>query len=415
MRSLRSKLIVYLVGILAAFTLTLVLVMMVMQPPRNEFIDLGALLALTGAGSAVIGYLFHHFGWWRRIGSLTVILTLGYVLAAGLTLFNVWLTARLMFINEHDLALGGLLLFFAGGISISFGYFFSSSVSQAIQGLVKAAEKVSQGDFSPRVNANGKDEVSQLASAFNSMAERLEQAQESERALETARRNLVAGASHDLRTPLASLRAMLEALEDGVVSDPATIRRYLRQSRNEITRMSGLIDDLFELAQLDSGHVELRREWISFSDLASDALEGFTARALAKGVHLEGQVTAEDDLMWVAPDKISRVFNNLFENAIHHTSENGQVVCKVEDRDESLLVSIEDTGAGISESDLPHIFDRFYRGEKSRSREGYEVGSAGLGLAIAKSLVEAHGGRIWAEVKTGGGTVIRFVIPKASE
>lgn len=407
---------VYLLGILAALILTFILVIVVMRPPLEDLVQLAGLLALTSLGSAVIGYLSYRLGWWRRLRSLHFSLTLGYTLAAVLTLINVWVTARLMFIEPHDLALGSVLLVFAGIISVSFGYFLSSAVTRALRQVAEGAEHLSGGDFSARVPEEGRDEISLLARSFNEMAEQLEQAQRAERALEAARRNLVAWASHDLRTPLASLRAMLEALSDGVVTDPETVSRYLKQSRIELGRMETLIDDLFELARLDAGHAELYCEMNSLSDLVSDTLEGFNPRARAKGVRLTGAVSPQVDPVWMAPDKISRVLHNLLDNAIRHTPVGGQVELDVTAENGAekgnVVVTVKDTGDGIHPSDHPYVFDRFFRGERSRSRKGYHRGGAGLGLAIAKGLVEAHGGRIWAESEPGGGTVMRFTLPR---
>ncbi len=403
---------VYLLGILAALTLTLALILAVMNPPLDDLKLLTYYLGLTSAGSLVIGFVSHRLGWWRRLRSLTLTLTLGYVVAAGLTLLNVWLTARLMFINKHDLALASLLLVFAGGISIFFGYFLSSSVTQVLHELVRGAERLSGGDFSTRVEVRGENEVAQLARAFNRMVSRLEHAVEAERALESARRNLVAWASHDLRTPLASLRAMMDALAEGVVTDPENVARYLRQSQAEIGRMSALIDDLFELAQLDAGHLELFCAANSLSDLISDTLEGFTARAEAQGVTLSGAVNREVDPVWMAPEKIGRVLHNLLENALRYTPAGGSVRLRAETENGSVVVSVQDDGEGIPEEDLPFVFDRFFRGEKSRAREGGQAGGAGLGLAIAKGLVEAHGGRIWVHSARGAGTTMTFALPK---
>jgi signal transduction histidine kinase len=309
-----------------------------------------------------------------------------------------------------------LLLLFASGISVSFGYFLSASLTHILGEVALGAEAVSQGDFSKRVNVTGRDEVAQLAQAFNQMAARLQQADADARALDAARRDLVAWASHDLRTPLASLRAMLAALAEGVVTDPETVARYLRQSQSEIARMSALTDDLFELAQLDARDLVLRCEPSSLSDLISDTLEGFTARALARQVTLTGQVAAGIDPVWMAPDKISRVLRNLLDNALRHTPPHGQVVLNVTLNDQQVTVSVQDTGVGIAPEDLPRIFERFYRGDVARARSAKEGaregGGAGLGLAIAKGLVEAHQGRIWAESTLGRGTTIAFTLPK---
>lgn len=412
----------YLLGIVAALALTVVLAVIFMRPPLEDLRNLALLFVITGSASAAIGFISHRLGWWRRLPSLTQTLTLGYVLAAALTLINVWITAGLMFINAHDLALAGVLLLFASGISVSFGYFLSGSITQALGDIVRGTTKVGEGDFSTRVDAAGQDEVAQLARAFNAMTERLEQADSDMRALDAARRDLVAWASHDLRTPLASLRAMLEALADGVVSDPETVARYLRQCQSEIRRMSTMTDDLFELAQLDSGHLALNCELASLADVISDTLEAFTARARAKGIHVNGSLDPDVDPVWMAPEKVSRVLQNLVENAIRHTPAGGEIQMRAAVRDGSVIITVRDSGEGIAPEDLPHIFERFYRGEKSRARsydsaddkESFTSSGAGLGLAIARGLVEAHGGRIWAESAPGQGTEVKVLLPKTA-
>jgi signal transduction histidine kinase len=409
--------ITYVLGIVAALALTVVLVVMVMRPPPGDLLALALLFAATAAASAFIGFVSHRAGWWRRFHSLRQTLTLGYVIAAGLTLLNVWLTAKLMFINRHDLALAGLLLLFAGGISISFGYFLSASITHTLADLVRAAGRLSRGDFAARVPVAGEDEVAQLGRAFNAMAARLQQADADQRALEAARRDLVAWASHDLRTPLASLRAMVDALADGVVADPASVARYLQQSQAEIGRMSALIDDLFELAQMDAGNLVLHCETSSLADLISDTLEAFSARAGARGIALSGQVEPGTDPVWMAPDKIGRVLRNLVENALRHTPPGGAIELHALPQAGGVVVTVRDTGEGIAPEDLGRVFDRFYRGDAARARAladtgaGAISGGAGLGLAIARGLVEAHGGTISAESATGRGTTMRFTLP----
>jgi signal transduction histidine kinase len=284
-----------------------------------------------------------------------------------------------------------------------------------VRDLAASAGRIREGDFSARVDARGRDEVARLAGAFNEMAARLEQSAAEAAALDEARRNLVAWASHDLRTPLASLRAMIDALADGVVGDPATESRYLSQCQAEIRRMSALIDDLFVLAQLDAGHAALSFEPGSLSDLISDTLAAFAARAESRRVALGGSVGPGVDPVWMAPDKISRVLHNLLDNALRHTPEGGRIEVTAACDGARVSVGMCDSGTGIAPDDLPHVFDSFYRGEKSRSRSGYESGGAGLGLTIARRLVEAHGGAIWAESAPGQGTAIRFTLPRTQE
>ena len=400
----------FLIGILAALALTLALTALIMRPPWNELTSLGAILALTALGSGALGFLVHRLGWWRRPPSLKLSLSLGYLLAALLTILNVWVGAQLMFISEHDLALAGMLLLFASGISVSFGYLISSGLVQALGDIVQASEQLSKGDLTARVPAGGKDEVARLAASFNQMAARLEAAAQEARRMEAARRDFVAGASHDLRTPLASLRAMIEALAEGVVVDPETVQRYLRQSQAEILRLSRLTDDLFQLAQLDAGHFAMQYEPASLSDLVSDSLGSLLPRAAAKGLTISGWVDPQVGLVWMAPLQVGRVLHNLLDNALRHTPEGGTIAVRAAPADGAVVISVQDSGEGISAEDLPRVFERFYRGEQSRSRS---AGGTGLGLAIAKGLVEAHGGEIWVDSRPGSGACFRFSLPLA--
>jgi len=400
----------FLTGILAALALTLALTALVMRPPRNELTSLGAILGLTALGSGALGFLVHRLGWWRRPPTLKLSLSLGYLLAALLTILNVWVGAQLMFISEHDLALAGMLLLFASGISVSFGFLISSALVQALGDIVQASEQLSKGDLTARVPTGGRDEVARLAVSFNQMASRLEAAAQEARRMEAARRDFVAGASHDLRTPLASLQAMIEALAEGVVVDPETVQRYLRQSQAEILRMSRLTDDLIQLAQLDAGHFAMHYEPASLSDLVSDSLGSLTPRAAAKGLTVSGWVDPQVGLVWMAPLQVGRILHNLLDNALRHTPEGGTIAVRAAPEDGAVVISVQDSGEGISAEDLPQVFERFYRGEQSRSRS---AGGSGLGLAIAKGLVEAHGGEIWVDSRPGSGACFRFSLPLA--
>jgi signal transduction histidine kinase len=408
MRSASPRAGLFIVGIFIALAATIVLVAMVMRPPASDLLHLAVIFVVSAGISAVVGFVAQRLGWWRSFPSLRSSLTMGYVIAAGLTMINVWLAARLMFLSPHDLTLASLLLFFAGGISVSFGFLVSNAITHALGSLVVAASDLSEGDFAVRVPVEGHDEVAQLGLAFNAMAERLQEADEEARRLDSARRDFVAWASHDLRTPLSSLMVMIQAIDDGVVTDPTTVSRYLRQSRAEIQRMGELIDALFQLSKLDTGQLTLQMEPSSLSDLISDTLEAFGARARAQGISLSGTVGDDLDPVWMSPQEIGRVLQNLLDNALRYTPAGGQVRVQAECDGASVVVSVADNGVGIQAEDLPHVFDRFYRGEHSRTREGFDRGGAGLGLAIAKGMVEAHGGMIWAESSPGEGTIFRF-------
>jgi signal transduction histidine kinase len=289
----------------------------------------------------------------------------------------------------------------------------SSSLTHLVRQMVDGARRLSKGDFSARVQPEGRDEVAALAQAFNDMASQLERAGEEKARLEGARREFVAWVSHDLRTPLSALRAMIDAMAEGVVKDPETVERYLRQCQTELDRMRDLIDDLFQLAQLDAGHMQMTIETCSLADLISDTLGSAAPKAAAKHVRVSGWVDPSVDPVRLAPREIGRVLRNLLDNALRHTPEGGEIQLTAGLEEGSVSVSVSDTGEGIPEEDLPRVFERFYRGEASRSRGGFDSGGAGLGLAIARGFVEAHGGRIWAESQAGHGTRVSFSLPAA--
>jgi signal transduction histidine kinase len=257
----------------------------------------------------------------------------------------------------------------------------------------------------------GEDEVGHLASNFNEMALRLQSADQKQHELDHLRKDLIAWVSHDLQTPLASIRAVIEALADGMVDDPETIQRYLRSTQHDIRSLSVMIDDLFQMAQIDAGGMSLNREWCSLTDLVSDTLESFSELAARQAVILEGRVAPGLDPVYMDLPRIGRVLNNLIGNALRHTPAGGKVQVVAQSSDRLVSVQVSDTGEGIPAADLPYIFDRFYRGDKSRNRS---TGGAGLGLAIARGIVEAHGGTISTLSQPTLGTQFTFTLPKTS-
>ena len=414
-RTNKSHFIIYILAVLATLLITLFLIQVVMNPSLDDLFSLVIILGLISLGSVLLGYGSYRIGIWWRLPRLSDSIILGHFIASGLMLFNVWIAARLMFINRHDLLLASFLLFFAGGISTAFGYFLSKSISQELEVLTRSAQQISEGDLSVRVPVHGTDEIAQLSIAFNEMASRLEKSAEKEKALENARRNLVAWASHDLRTPLTSLRVMIDALADKMVTDQANVDRYLQQSQNEISRMSKLIDDLFELAQLDAGYLDLNKEKIDLSDLISDTLESFAARAESLSLILKGRVEPDVQLVWADPEKLTRILDNLLSNALRYTPPGGTITLSARKRRKDTVVLVEDTGSGIDPEHIPQIFDPFYREEKSRMRDDSGQAGVGLGLAIAKGLIEAHGGEIWVDSEPGMGTEFGFTLPRRDQ
>jgi signal transduction histidine kinase len=396
-------------GIALIVVISLGIFTILMSPPSGELALMALFLGITACVSALAGYVAYRLGWINQSPTLRWTLLGGYILASVLTFFNVWFSAQLMFASPHDLMLAIILLIFAGGIAMILGYFFSSTVTERIFSLKEAAEKLANGNLTTRVPVTGRDELSALAVTFNQMAEQLQAADRKQRELENLRRDLVAWASHDLQTPLASMRAVLEALSDGVVDEPGMVKRYLNIAQRDVMSLSALMDDLFQMSQLDAGGFPLSRAPSSLNDLVSDTLESFSELAYRESITLEGQVEAEADPVFMDTQAIGRVLNNLISNALRHTPVGGEIKVHARPTGNSVEVSVRDTGEGIHEQDIPHIFERFYRGEKSRNRG---TGGAGLGLAIARGVIHAHGGEIRVESERGRGTQFTFTLPK---
>ncbi len=397
----------FVVGVVLIVALSLGVFKLLMSPPIKDVALMAGFLAVTALVSALAGYGSYRLGWMDRSPTIRWSLLGGYALSSVLTFFNVWLTARLMFASPHDLLLATVLLIFAGGMAMALGYFLSSTLTDRIRTLDQAAKAIAAGELDARIPVQGRDEMALLARTFNQMAEQLQAVSRQQRELETLRRDLIAWAGHDLQTPLASVQAVVEALADGVVEDPETTQRYLRTAQKDIRALSALIDDLFQMAQLDAGGLPLERFENSLSDLISDTLESFSELAARQGVDLQGNVDGGVDPVTMDAQRIGRVLNNLVSNALQHTPSAGRVLVRASRQPQAVLVEVTDTGEGIRPDDLPFIFDRFYRGEKSRNRS---TGGAGLGLAIARGIVEAHGGQI--DVESGAqGTRFYFTIP----
>ncbi|MBI3243510.1 MAG: HAMP domain-containing protein [Chloroflexi bacterium] len=396
-------------GVALAVLVSLGIFYLLMSPPVNEIGLMALFLTITAMISVAAGYGAYRLGWISRSPRIRLTVLGGYALSSLLTFFNVWLTARLMFASLHDLLLATVLLVFAGGIAISLGYFLSEALTDRIVVLNQAANSVAEGDLATRVPVTGSDELADLARTFNTMAAQIETAIKKQEELDTLRRDLIAWVGHDLRTPLASIRAMVEALADGMVDDADTVKRYLTTMQRDIRSLSLLIDDLFQMAQIDAGGLQLSRHPGSLSDLISDTIESFSELAARQGVTLEGSAAPGVDPILIDTRRIGQVVANLVSNALRHTPAGGKVQVRASKSSAGVLVEIQDTGEGIRAEDLPFIFQQFYRGEKSRSRA---TGGAGLGLAIAKGIVEAHGGQIGVESATEQGARFFFTLPR---
>jgi signal transduction histidine kinase len=263
--------------------------------------------------------------------------------------------------------------------------------------LRDASAELAAGDLSARAPTSGPSEIAELGGSFNEMADSIEQ-------LFDARRQLVAWASHDLRTPLASMTAMIEAIED----DLAAPEEYLPALHDQVRQLSRLVDDLFELARIDAGDLTVELAETSLDGIVTTCLQGLAAEARARQIDLRADLDRALPRVRCAPDKVERVLFNLLTNALRHTPSDGSIAVHAHPERESVVVAVEDTGDGLTPEAVARMFDRFWRGEPSRSSHG-----SGLGLAIARGLVEAQGGRIWAENRPQGGARIAFTLPAA--
>jgi signal transduction histidine kinase len=400
------------VGVLTGLTaLVMGIAWVTLDAPMKDLLLLASFLLASGGVSIGLAFAAPRWPVLRQVNTLRIKLFIVSLLTATLALSTVVITSSLMFISSHDLALLMGLITFAFGISVFVAMASSEPVVAGLVELTNGVRRLSEGDMDARVPVRSVDEVGQLATAFNNMTLQLRESLDKQQGVEQARRELIAAVSHDLRTPLASIRVMVESLSDGVVTDEETVTRYLHRTVSEVESLGQLINDLFELSQLDSGLLELRVESASVDDVISDTLESMSAQAGEKHLRLDGSVNGGPLQVQMDTRRVQRVLANLVQNAIRHTPTDGAINVSAWDDGPAVRVAVSDSGEGIAEHDLGRLFERAYRSDASRTRAS---GGAGLGLAIAKGIVEAHGGRIWVDSVVGSGSTFEFTLPKES-
>ncbi len=283
------------------------------------------------------------------------------------------------------------------GLAAVLTFLLSRRILAPVEGLSRAAKALARGEFSRRVSVTSRDEVGELGRTFNAMAAELATTEE-------MRRSLVADVAHELRTPLSNIRGYLEGIRDGVVTaNPGT----LASMHEEVLLLTRLIDDLQELALAESGQMDLYLQPCDLADLTRRAAAGVQPNAESKGVTVTTDMAGEAPVN-ADPERIGQVLRNLLANAVNYTDSGGSVRVVLRRMEGLAQVSVEDTGPGIAETDLPHVFERFYRVDKSRSRS---TGGVGLGLTIARRLVEAHGGSMAVVSAVGEGSTFSFTLP----
>jgi len=305
-------------------------------------------------------------------------------------------TGGLAIAINRFLLLGGLL---AIGIAFLITFFLSRRITAPIRALTLAARRLGQGDLSQRVSSTGRDEIGELTRTFNSMADGFER-------IERLRRNMVADSAHELRTPVSNIRGYLEAIRDGIITPDTKTIDLLYE---ETMQLSRLIEDLQELTLSDAGELKLTLQTENVADIINHVI-AMQVNASKKGITIRTDVPNNLPPVNIDRHRIGEVLRNLLDNAVIHTDAGGIINVNARHQDKMVLIAVSDTGEGIPPEDLPNIFERFYRVDKSRNRT---TGGYGLGLTIAKRLVEAHGGTIEVQSELGKGSKFTFSIPIA--
>jgi signal transduction histidine kinase len=326
------------------------------------------------------------------------------IFAVGVTLVLVYVILGFAFrvFEVRDslwqLALAGAV---AAALALAMARWLARGMTQPLRDMARAAQRMETGDYSQLVHTDSRDEVGQLATAFNNMSAELE-------SLERLRRDLVANVSHELKTPISALRAHLENLLDGVERpDPDTLQVMLAQSE----RLGRLVDQLLDLSRIESGELRLNRSPVPLHPLVREVLSEIEVARADRGVRMRDAVPDDLPPVLVDPERVHQVLFNLLDNAVRYTPAGGEVTVSAHSAAGGCEIAVRDTGPGIAPEHLPRLFERFYRADAARSRGD---GGTGIGLAIARSVVEAHGGRIRAESRVGQGSVFTFDLPVAA-
>jgi signal transduction histidine kinase len=365
-----------------------------------------ALLRAVAAAALAAGHALALAREHGRAGPLSRQFTLAIAIVVAPVLFALVLVGLLMFVPGKDAALVALLVAFVGIVAVVAAKRVADSIMSDVETIRDGLVAVGQGERELRIATRAEDELGELAAAANAMIERLRLEEEGRERMHAARREFVAAVSHDLRTPITSLRLLAEAVGDDIV-DGDTRRGYLERMRTHIDALSALIDDLFELSRLEAGDISWSLERVPLGELVGETVEAMRVQAEAKGVAVLAEVPALLQPARANPEKLQRVLFNLIQNAIRHTPADGSVVVRAEPIADRIEIEIADSGTGIAVDEREHVFTAFYRGGADAARTG---NGAGLGLAVSRAIVEAHGGQIWLP-DSELGTRVRFSLP----
>jgi signal transduction histidine kinase len=357
-------------------------------------------IAVTVAAATLASWMLSRTSLRQRY---LVIAAVGTLVALG----NLVALARAMFVSAHAATVLAVVLVYASAAGLAAAAAAARSSAAALDRVTATVRQFGGGELGARVGALAAGpELDRLASTLDEMAAGLQEARDQEQRVEQTRRDLITAVSHDLRTPLSNLRAMVEAIDERVVMDPSTFQRYAGEMRIAVSQLSSLVDDLFELVQVDAGAIEAETERTRLVDVVASAVATVEGEAERKGVRLDASTRGVDDAM--CSPRVVRVLQNLLANAVRHTPADGTIRVEGRQGPQALRLIVEDTGEGISEADLPFVFDPFYRADASRTGHG-----AGLGLALADRIVQALGGSIEVASRPERGTRFDVTLPVA--
>ena len=341
-------------------------------------------------------------------GSLSRQFALAVAIVVAPVLLALIAFGLLMIVSGHDARVVAAIVLGAGVIAVVAAKLLAAGILKDVHTVRDGLTAVGRGERDVVIETTARDELGELADAANAMIDRLRGEEAMRDQSDAARRNLVAAVSHDLRTPITSLRLLAEAVGDDIVDDQ-TRRGYLKRMRTHIDALSALIDDLFELSRLEAGDIRWTLERVPLDELVGETVAAMRVQADAKGVAVSAEVPGALRPARANPEKLQRVLFNLIQNAIRHTPADGSVVVRAEPVANAIEVEVADTGDGIAPEERDRVFTAFDRGGADAARTS---AGAGLGLAVSRAIVEAHGGRIWL-AEAPDGTRVRFSLPAA--
>jgi signal transduction histidine kinase len=365
-------------------------------------------LYVLGWGTAVVAAVELLRRRRRVAGSLTRQLTLAVAVSIGLSGAGVGVIAVLMFISPHDALVMAVLLLLAAALSSYSVWALTSGALADLRAVRDGLRAVGEGRRDIQIETGARDELAELAVATTEMAHQLAAREVERDAADGARRDLLAAVSHDLRTPLTSLRLLAEAIEDDLV-DRETRSAYLGRMSLHLRSLSALVEDLFELSRLEAGDIQWSMQRVQLDELVHETVDAMQPQARSSQVSVAASVPPGLAAARGDPERLQRVLFNLIQNAIRHTPADGSVTVLAEMNGAGVEVEVADSGEGLAEDERERVFDAFYRAGAGKARSG---DSSGLGLAICRAIVEAHGGRIWF-ADSQSGTRVRFSLPEA--